>query len=247
MFRNIIIPLLIASAIHAAAAPRPWKSADGQRSIQGEFLKRDASSVTIVRADLKEVILPLDKLHPDDRSWVNQNHPLPGTEVPDKSAVFDQLNFGDSREQATTKLKASKFVEMTMDETFIGRSGLNGVFRTRQKIGGLHAMLYFDWNGNNQLKEITLQTDPFPASELNTKLVPCWKEFTALLNNLHGKPLVADSQIRVSSMQNGSFSPTHLWKLERTGSAQLGAARDGDKYQIVVRFTKEEIKPVVIP
>lgn len=247
--------LLLASAFHLHAAPRPWKSEDGQRSFQGDFLARNDSNVTIRRsADGREVTLALGQLHPDDRTWVNANHPAAGTgtpddnsAAPDESAVFDQLVFGDNREQVLTKLKASKFVEMTTDETFIGRSGLNGVFRTRQQIGGLHAMLYFDWTDDNQLKEITLQTDPLPASELPTHLVPCWTDFIALLTTLHGQPIVADKQLHLSSIPDGSFLPTHLWKLEKTGSAQLGAARDGDKYQIVVRFTKEEIKPVALP
>jgi hypothetical protein len=243
-----LLVLLIASALHAAAAPpRQWKSADGSRSFQGEFLKRDAKTVTLRRlGDTKETVLLLDKLHPDDRTWVNNNHPLAAVGMPDASAVFDELCFGDNRDAAFKKLKASKFVEMTTDEAFIGRSGLNGVFRTRQKIGGQFASLYFDWTGDNQLKEITLQTDPVPSSDRDAHLTPCWKGLIGLINTLHGKPIVSDTQIRFSSVPDGAFSPTHLWKLETGGSAQLGAARDGDKYQIVVRFTKDEIKPVVV-
>ena len=247
MIHKAIIPLLIATALQLHAAPRPWKSADGERSVQGEFLKRDATSITILRTDRKEVIIPIDQLHPDDRTWLNATHPLPGTEVPPATAVFDQLNFGDTRAQVLEKLKASKFVEMTSDETFIGRSGLNGVFRTRKKIGGMDASLYFDWTGDDQLKEITLQTDALPATDLKEKLIPCWKDFTNLLTTLLGKPIHGDNQIHTSSIQDGSFSATHLWKLEPTGSALLGMARDGEKYQVVVRYTKQEVKPVAIP
>lgn len=241
--------LLIALALHAAAAPpRLWKSTNGGRSFQGEFLKRDAATITLRRlGDTKETTVALDKLHPDDRTWVNTNHPLAGNDVPDGSAVFDQLTFGDNRDQVFKKLKASKFVEMTTDETFIGRSGLNGVFRTRHKIGGQFASLYFDWTGDNQLKEITLQTDAVPSSDRDAQLNPCWKNLIGLINTLHGKPIVSDTQIRFTSIPDGAFSPTHLWNLESGGSAQLGAARDGDKYQIVVRFTKDEVKPVVVP
>jgi hypothetical protein len=170
-----------------------------------------------------------------------------GGETRESAGVFDQLNFGDNREQVLTKLKASKFVEMTTDETFIGRTGLNGIFRTRRQVGGQHAMLYFDWSGDNQLREITLQTDAFPASEGDKQLVPCWKEFIGLLTVLHGKPVVAEKQIHFSSIRDGSLKPTHLWKLEKTGSVLLGAAREGDKYQIVVRFTGKDVKPIAIP
>jgi hypothetical protein len=259
-FRQLLIPLLFATAITTLEAQsRSWKSADGQRSIQGEFLKRDATSVTIVRADRKSIAIPVDQLHPDDRTWLDANHPLkptattpkpqaePPAEAPPKGAVFDKLQFGDDRDTVLTKLKASKFVEMTTDETFIGRSGLNGVFRTKQKVGEMDAMLFFDWTDANQLKEITLQTEALPASDLAAKLTPCWKQFIELLSSLQGKAMVGDTALRISSIPDGAFSPTHLWKLDPLGSAQLGAAREGDKYQVVVRFTKDEVKPVELP
>lgn len=245
LIRKSFVLLLTLATLHAA--PRPWKSSDGQRAVDGEFVKRDASSVTIRRADKTEVTIPLDKLDPDDRTWLNVNHPLPGQEVPPPSAVFDQLNFGDDREQVLQKLKASKFVEMTTDETFIGRTGLNGIFRTRKKIGGMNASLYFDWTGDNKLKEITLQTDALPAEDLNAKLVPCWKDFIILITTLLGEPVHGEKELHTSSIQEGSFSATHLWKLETPGSATLGMAKDRGKYQVVVRYTQNEIKPVALP
>lgn len=257
--RSHIVALLLTTTLTLSAQPRAWKSADGQRSIQGEFVKRDANGVTIERSDRKSVTIPVSQLHPDDLAWLNLHHPLaksptPGgpagsstAPAPPKGAVFDQLVFGDDRETVLTKLKASKFVEMTTDETFIGRSGLNGVFRTKQKVGELDALLYFDWTASNQLKEITLQTEALPASDLAPKLTPCWKQFIELLSSLQGKPMVGDTALRISSIPDGAFAPTHLWKLDPVGSAQLGAAREGDKYQVVVRFSKDEVKPVELP
>lgn len=229
------------------AAPRPWKSEDGQRSVMGDFVKRDAASVTILRQDRKQVVIPLEKLHPDDRTWVNANHPLPGEAMPPKAAVFDSLCFGDTREQVTEKLKASKFVEMTTAETFIGRTGLNGIFKTRGKIGGLDASLYFDWTEADGLKEISLQTDALPPTDLEGKLIPCWKEFIPLMTTLYGKPLHAGDRLAISSIQDGSMTSTHLWKLDGGGSAMLGAAREGRNYQIVVRFTQRSVQPVALP
>lgn len=232
----------------ADAAPRPWKSADGTRSVQGELVNRDATGITIRRAaDRKEVVIPLDKLHPDDRTWLNANHPLPGTEAPAKTAVFDKLLFGDSRETVLEKLKASKFVEMTAAETFIGRTGLNGIFKTCSQVGGLDASLYFGWNEDGGLSEISLQTEALPAARLESTLKPCWKEFISLLTNLYGKPIHANDQLQIGSIADGSMNGTHLWKLEGQGSALLGAAREGDNYQIVVRFTRKEIQPVPLP
>ena len=240
--------LLIASALHLHAAPRAWKSADGQRSTEGELVSRNATSITILRTkDSKQLTIQLEQLAPNDRTWINANHPLAGTKAPDESAVFDTLAFGDSREAALAKLKSSKFVEMTTDETFVGRSGLNGIFRTRRKIGALNAMLYFDWTEDGKLKEITLQTAPLPANSYKSELEPSWKEFIELLGTLHGKPVQNGPFPQMATLADGSFSPTHLWKLGSLGSALLGTARDGAKYQVVVRFTEKEILPVEVP
>ena len=246
---TLILTCITTAALHAA--PREWRSNDGARTIRGEFLKRDATSVTIRRStDFKDIIIPLDKLHPDDRTWLNTSHPLPGQEkpeIPDSSAVFDKLSFGETRAEVLAKLKTSKFVELTVDETFIGRTGLNDVFRTRRKIGGLDASLFFDWTDDGKLKEITLQTAGFPASELKESLTPCWKELAELMTTLYGKPIHADPELKLSSIQDGVMLPSHLWKLEKKGSATLGAARDGEKYQVVVRFTQKTVVPVAIP
>lgn len=240
--------LLIASALSLHAAPRAWKSADGQRSTEGEFVRRDATSITILRTkDWKQLTIQLEQLAPDDRAWINANYPLAGAKAPEKSAAFDTLAFGDSREAALAKLKASKLVEMTTDETFVGRSGLNGIFRTRRKVGTLSATLYFDWTESDKLKEITLQTELLPASAYQSELKPSWQEFVELLDTLHGKPVQKGPLPQMTTLADGSFSPSHLWKLETGGSALLGAARDGAKYQIVVRFIEKAIQPVEIP
>ena len=245
MTPKTLATLLLASLGTLSAAPRDWKSADGQRSVKGEFARRDDAGITIIRSDRKEVTIPLDKLHPDDRTWVNLNHPQAGKELPPKSAVFDQLSFGDTREQVFEKLKVSKFVEMTGSEVFAARTGLNGLFRTRKKIGGLDASLFFDWTEAGALKEITLQTPSLPGS--SDQLEPCWKEFIELLTTLHGNPFNANNQLDLRPIEDGAMSGTHLWKLDHTGTAMLGAAREGENYQIAVRFTRENIKPVIIP
>jgi hypothetical protein len=138
-------------------------------------------------------------------------------------------------------------VKATLPETLFARTGLNGIFQTRQKIGGLETSLYFDWCGDGGLKELTLQTTPLSGEEAETRLTPCWKELIDLLTILHGKPINANGKLDLTGIANGSMSATHLWKLEHRGTAMLGAARDGDAWQIAVRFTTEDIKPVIIP
>ena len=246
----LTLTLALASASVGFAAPRPWKSTDGVRTVQGEFIKRDTTSVTIRSDSGKLLTIELNKLHPDEKRWLDLHHSLAGPaaeSIPDPAAVFDTLTFGDSRETTLAKLKASKIVEMTGDETFLGRSGINGVFRTRQKIGSLGAFLYFDWTEAGKLKELTLQTESLPATAYKSDIEPSWKGFVELLSTLYGKPVQKGPLPQPESIANGSFSPSHLWTLENGGSALLGTARDANKYQLVVRFSKKTIQPVEIP
>ena len=260
----ILLILAIASAPALVAEPRPWRSADGARTVRGELVRRDATTVTIRTDGGKIVTIELSKLHPDESEWLDLHFSLPKkalvptqvpppTQVPvptpaqDRSAFFDNLTFRDTRATTLTKLKASKVVEMTTDETFIGRSGLNGVFKTRQKIGGLDGYLYFDWTEAGVLKELTLQTDTRPDSAYKTELEASWKKMIDLLTTLYGKPAQKGPLPSMDTLADGSFFPSHLWLLDVGGSALLGTARDGEKFQIVVRFTDKKVEVVEVP
>jgi hypothetical protein len=245
--RSLIVLLcFISAALPQAAGARPWKSADGLRTDQGEFLKRDAATVTIRLDTGKETRFDIVKLHADEQKWLNLNHPVSGETLPDHSAVFDTLKFGDSNAVVLAKLKASKFVELTIAEVMLARTGLNGIFRIRQKIGGLQASLFFDWNAQESLNEITVRTSTFPLASYDAKIAPCWQEFAALLTTLHGKPLQAAAKIAPGSVPDGALISSHLWRLESGGSALLGVANEGGSYQVVVRFTEEKVEPVII-
>jgi hypothetical protein len=241
------IACLISSNLLVQAVPHLSPDHNGQPAIEHEYIRRDTTSVTLRHANGRDVITPIDRLSADDRAWLEKNHPLTCATVPPQSAVFDQLVFGDTREQVLTKLKASKFVELVVDESLIGRTGFNGVFHTRKKIGGLTAALYFDWTPEGQLKELTLQTETLRASDYRTLLMPSWQDFIQLLTTLYGKPSQSGSFPTMDTIADGTFSPSHLWALDGIGSALLGTARDGDKYQVVVRFTQKKIQPAYLP
>ena len=252
MIRPLVTLLVAVSVMPLFAETRAWKSADGLHTLQGEYVSRDASHVTIRKSDTgKEITVELSKLHADEQKWLEANHSLAAPVVQAESgpapiAVFDTLTFKDNRETTLAKLKASKIVAMTGDETFLGRSGLNGAFHTRQKIGSLSASLYFDWSAGGILKEINLQTDPLPAESYQTQIAPSWKAFVELLSNLYGKPIQKGPLPSMGSLADGTFSPSHLWNLEGGGSAQLGTARDGPRYQLVVRFSQKKVEPIGI-
>ena len=246
MFRYLFPAIVLSAALLTVVDARTWKSSDGAKSFEGEFVKRELNSITIKKAG-EEVTIDLGKLHEDDRKWIELNHPIAADPEVDPNAVFDTLTFADTRETALKKLKESKVVEMTLDETFIGRSGLNGVFRTRKKIGKVTASLYFDWTEAGKLKELTLQTDTIPADSYESDFGPSWSALTKLMGSIYGKPTQEGPMPSMQSIPDGSFLPSHLWKLDNGCSALLGTARDGKQYQLVVRFTEKRVAAVEIP
>jgi hypothetical protein len=248
--RSLILTFLVSSIAVLHAEPRTWKSSDGANSFAGDYVTHDAKRVTIRRADGRVFTLELAKLHADDKSWLSAK-PVPGRAaaepLPDPNAVFDTLCFGDSRADVMKKLKESKAVEAGLDETFMGRVGLNGTYRTRQQIGGLHCELYFDWSAGGNLTEVSLQTQGVPRSAYAGRLKSNWEELSELLTMLHGKPQQAADFPSLDDLQDDVFLASHLWRLEGGGSALLGTAMQGGQCQVVVRFTQEKIQPVTTP
>jgi hypothetical protein len=237
-----------ASFSSALAEIRPWKNTDASRTVLGEFIKRDSTSVTIKMEAEKQVTIELTKLHPDETKWLNTHHPLGATSSQaDPTAFFDNLTFRDTRQSVEAKLKVSKLVKLTTDETFLGRSGLNGVFRMRKKIGNLVGFLYFDWTEANRLTELTLQTEPRPEADYKTELEPSWQQLSELLTTLYGKPVTKGPIPSMAVLSDGTFAPSHLWNIESGGCATLGTARDGKRYQVVVRFSQKAPGIIGIP
>ena len=243
---KLLAIISISLAIALCADAKTWRNAQGTKSFEGEFVSRTANDVTIRQANNKTITVAFEKLHEDDRFWLDQNHPSATNAAQNPANVFDQLLFGDNRKQVEEKLKAGNFAKLTVDETFLGRSGLNGVFRTTEKIGGLDASLYFDWSNEDGLSEVNLHTDPQPIEKAAQSLVPCWKEFAKLLSKLYGKPSISSPELNISSVPDGAYQPTHLWNLGPQGSVTLGASREGDKLLIVCRFSEKKSNPVEI-
>jgi hypothetical protein len=248
--RPLLLTLLIAAAVPLHAESRTWKNKDGSQSFTGDYVSHDARRVTIRRADGRVFTLELARLHPQDRSWLAARPPAAdrkGEPLPDPNAVFDTLCFGDTRAEVTRKLKESKVVESGLDPTFLGRVGLNGTYRTRKQLGGLHCELYFDWSEADKLAEVTLQTQPLPPADYSGRLQENWTELAELLTLLHGQPLQDSGFPKLEDLQDDLFLGSHLWRLEGGGSALLGSSMQAGKCMIVVRFTRERIAPVRVP
>jgi hypothetical protein len=246
--RLLALILLISGPILAES--RTWKSANGESTFTGEFISHDTKRATIRRDDGRVFTFDIAKLSEADRNWLATKDSIVAADAepaPDPNAVFDTLCFGDSRKEVEAKLKASKNVETSVDETFFGRFGLNGTFRTKQKIGGLYCELFFDWSKGGNMKEVSLQTQPKDAGTYDDLLRNNWNQLSELLTMLHGKPLQNAGYPDMEDLQNDVFLGSHIWRLEGGGTAMLGTSMQANKYMVVVRFTTEKIDPVIVP
>lgn len=249
--------LLMAFTSHAHAESRKWMSKDGTKFVIADYVSHNQFTVTVKRPDGKVITLGRNDLHPDDSAYLTQ---LRTPATPDKttpptqktvstpaledSAVFDTLKLGDTHKEISAKIKASKLLELTVDEIYLGRFGLNGSYRTKQTIGGLKCLLFFDWDSNGQLKELSLQTQPQPSETYNSSLKATWAELCKLMTTLHGKPLQNADYPAAGTLQNDMSLSTHLWRMQNGGSALLGTSKSAEGYMVSVRFTTEAIEPV---
>ena len=244
-----LIFLLLTSHLVSSGAMRAWRNTEGTRSFRAEYLSSDGARVTLKRRDGRIITLAIKTLHRDDRAWVRSNidpKDLAADAPPPKGAAFDQLEFGDDRNTVQKKLDASALVTSAGNGIFLGRTGLNGIYKTKATIGGLHCYLFFDWHKSGGLREVTLQTQPVSKGSYITSLRGNWSELIDLLDKLHGRPVQAAEFPAVDELQDGAILGSHLWYTEEGHSVILGTGQEGLNYNVVVRITSERIRPVPI-
>ena len=254
-----LFPIILAFST-AIATAREWRSLDGKRTFQGSHLSNDGEFVTM-RNGSQILTFSIDKLHPDDQTWIAENHPVNSTTTPTttsndggtssttstpstpapKGAAFDTLEFGDTRTTVTEKLSASNLVTSDIEEVMRARVGLNGTFYTKETVGGLHCYLYFGWNDSSLLDEVTLRTKEQPSSSYNSALKNNWQELAQLLSLIHGKPLQASNYPNKNELQDGLILGSHLWRTEAGHSVLLGTGQTGTEYSVIVRITTDKI------
>jgi len=243
----IMLTTLLFSA--ASLSARTWKNASGDKSFEATYVSNDGKLVTL-RKGVRILTFAIEKLHADDQMWLKANHPPKKKEKGDnkpagpapKGAAFDTLEFGDTRKEVVEKLSNSPNVESSVPAAMIARVGLNGTFKTKQTIGGLHCHLYFDWDDNAKLKEVTLRTKGKSLDAYSGTLRSNWTELINLLTILHGDAVQGALYPNSADLQDGLILGSHLWRTEDGHSVLLGTGQEGNSYSVVVRITSDRIE-----
>ncbi len=238
-------------AASADAAPRPWKNKEGTRAVRGDFVTRDDKTVTIRRStDFKQIQLPLDKIHAEDLAWLNANHPLGGAApavqlAPDSKtdlkSIANLISYGDHFNDVMRKLKTCPLVKGTLNETYLARTGLDGIFHTVSSIAGGQYDLYFVWDENQKLKEFTFRSEAMKAEQLNDVILPRWKRAIDAVTLLYGPPAGANEKFDLNAIRNEKALYTHLWKNPVQGSVLVGAGRLEKEIFVQIHYTQQNI------
>jgi len=146
------------------------------------------------------------------------------------------ITSGNKEYKMPLDIKESQIVVSNVGNgIFAGLTGLNGKFRTKNKIGDLQCFLYFDWktatqSGAENTKNLTgleLRSDPVTTIDVPGKLKNSWSELIGLFEMLYGPASYEAS--RYPSLneinQMGGIVGTHRWKIP-TAEIVLGPAID---------------------
>lgn len=251
MLPRFLTIALLSSTTIAMAEPHAWKNKEGTRAVRGDVISRDATSITIRRtSDFKTIKLPLDMIHPDDVAWLNANHPIGGAKPKlnagpesrnDLKTISEALAYGDSYDTCMQKIKACKLVKANIAETLIGRTGMDGVFRTVNNFAGGKYELYFDWDESRKLKGFTFRSDALKAEELKDVIIPRWQQAVALATSLYGQPITSTPNLNLGAVQNERAHTTHAWKHPLRGVVAVSVGRLDQEYFLQFQFVNQEV------
>ena len=164
------------------------------------------------------------------------------------AGVYGDLEFGDSRKTVTKKMSSSQLVEQTVNSTFLGRTGLNGIFKCKAKLAGLTYHLYFGWNESGGLNEITLRSGNLNMSEYGNSLRTAWNEAATLFSKVYNHPAQKTGYPTQRSFQDDfkghQILISHVWHKGEKQSILMGPGIDQGKCFLTIRFVN---KRVVLP
>ncbi|MBK1832335.1 hypothetical protein JIN77_16470 [Verrucomicrobiaceae bacterium R5-34] len=164
-----------------------------------------------------------------------------------QAGVYGSLEFGDSRETVTKKLQSSELVEQKLDSTFFGRTGLNGVFKCKAQLAGLSYHLYFGWDDNGGLNEVTLRSAEVPMSEYGSSIKNAWSEADTLFTRVYNAPAQNAGYPSQSDFKNSDILISHIWHKGSGESILMGPGISKGKCFLAIRFVNRRIQPVRTP
>lgn len=169
------------------------------------------------------------------------------TALPIFAGVYGDLEFGDDRDAVTRKLQKSKLVTQTINTSLISRTGLNGIFQCKTPLAGLIYHLYFNWDADGGLQEVTLRSEDIEKSAYSSTLYKAWGAAAQLFTQVYKTPAQNAGFPDKLAITNGGMMMSHIWHKGTKESILMGTGIDKDQCFLAIRFMNQHIVPVRIP
>ena len=163
------------------------------------------------------------------------------------AGVYGPLEFGDNRDTVIRKLNSSNLVTKKVADTFLGRTGLNGIYECTNKLAGMTYFLYFGWDDRGGLTEITLRSEEISGSQYNTKMKDAWNKANDLFTNVYEHPVQAGDYPEKSKFKSYPILMTHMWHKGSKQTIMIGPGLQDNKTFLNIRFVNQKIEPIRIP
>lgn len=145
------------------------------------------------------------------------------------AALYEGLEVGMNKTQVLKTLRQSKHLEGPPTDALLSRTGLNGVFKTRQSIGGQTFSLNFDYDASGGLSAVVLYSrSKYRGSEYETKLKSAYKALLVGLTEKFGEPANMPEWVAQESLREGRIQYMHMWRISpgvflMSGLGNMGA------------------------
>jgi len=182
---------LIASVLFTcSASARLWKNPEGTRAIEGEFASIDGKDIVLKTPTGKELRFALSFLSKADQELAQKlasdaaaKKALESTEGIN---IFTKFEFGENQKAIEAKVKTIKELKGGVAEALRGRVGLSGAYFV--ELDGMRYDLHFNFDQNDRLTELSLQSDPFDPGDYDTSLKAAWNRLRSSFVSRYGEP-----------------------------------------------------------
>ena len=159
------------------------------------------------------------------------------------AGVYEDLEYGDTKQEVTDKLMACNRVENTVPKTMFGRVGLNGTFRIKKALNGVNFSIFFDWNEHDKLKEISLRSDAIDQEKYSSTLRELFKKANRLITEIYGPAIMANPMPKNTQIGDGTILNSHLWHIGE-GTLLMGIAKEHGNLHLSISFLEKRIEPI---
>ncbi len=161
-----------------------------------------------------------------------------GLTLSSQAGVFGDIEFGDGYTAVQNKLMKSELADTDLPETLLGRTGINGVFKTTRTLDGQRLKLFFTFE-NDSLTEIQLRTDSKASINSAIGLV---EEASKELDKIHGKAAQSGQAPKANQLPVGASMLYRVWHPGDGGSALVGLTRDKDGFSAIICLKRKRIE-----